>query len=108
MVLERIANPSSGESRFLSSSLSHSAKLYKKENMLKPNKTFKLSKTTKRMLCSITNTEQRNQYKRMMIDAELCAAIVPKSIKSDRGAPRGNGPTGYQTNDTGTASTSTT
>ena len=29
MVLERIANPSSGESRFLSSSLSHSAKFKK-------------------------------------------------------------------------------
>ena len=28
MVLERIANPSSGESRFLSSSLSRSAKVY--------------------------------------------------------------------------------
>ena len=28
MVLERIANPSSGESRFLSSSLSRSAKYY--------------------------------------------------------------------------------
>jgi hypothetical protein len=51
--------------------------------MLKPNKTFKLSKTTKRMLCSIVNTEQRNQYKRMMIDAELCAAIVPKTIKKE-------------------------
>ena len=51
--------------------------------MLKPNKTFKLSKTTKRMLCSIVNTEQRNQYKRMMIDAELCAAIVPKTVKKE-------------------------
>ena len=50
---------------------------------MKPGKTFKLSKTTKRMLCSIVNTEQRNQYKRMMIDAELCAAIVPKTIKKE-------------------------
>ena len=38
MVLERIANPSSGESRFLSSSLSHSAKLIQKENDVKTNK----------------------------------------------------------------------
>jgi len=76
---------------------------------MKPNKTFKLSKTTKRMIALMkgSTAEQRNQYKRMMIDAELCAAIVPKSVKSDRNAPRGNGPTGYQTNDTGTASTST-
>ena len=54
--------------------------------MLKPNKTFKLSKTTKRMLCSIANTEQRNQYKRMMIDAELSAAIVPRITKGRKEA----------------------
>ena len=75
---------------------------------MKPGKTFKLSKTTKRMLCSIVNTEQRNQYKRMMIDAQLCSEVVIKTTSRDKNAPRGNGPTGYQTNDTGTASTSTT
>ena len=53
--------------------------------MLKPGKTFKLSKTTKRMMCSITNTEHRNQFKRMMIQAELAAAIQPKREKRPTG-----------------------
>ena len=73
--------------------------------MLKPNKTFKLSKTTKRMLCSIVNTEHRNQYKRMMIDAQLCSEIVVKTPQRDKNAPRGSGTATYVTNDTGTAST---
>ena len=71
---------------------------------MKPGKTFKLSKTTKRMLCSIVNTEQRNQYKRMMIDAQLCSEIVVKTPQRDKNAPRG-GTANYVTNDTGTAST---
>jgi hypothetical protein len=52
---------------------------------MKPGKTFKLSKTTKRMMCSITNTEDRNQFKRMMIQAELAAAIQPKREKRPTG-----------------------
>jgi hypothetical protein len=77
---------------------------------MKPGKTFKLSKTTKRMigLMKGATADQRNQYKRMMIDAQLCSEIVIKTPTRDKNAPRGNGPTGYQTNDTGTASTSTT
>jgi hypothetical protein len=77
---------------------------------MKPNKTFKLSKTTKRMigLMKGATADQRNQYKRMMIDAQLCSEIVIKTPTRDKNTPRGNGPTGYQTNDTGTASTSTT
>ena len=76
---------------------------------MKPGKTFKLSKTTKRMigLMKGATADQRNQYKRMMIDAQLCSEIVIKTPARDKNAPRGNGPTGYQTNDTGTASTST-
>ena len=71
--------------------------------MLKPGKTFKLSKTTKRMLCSIVNTEQRNQYKRMMIDAQLCSEVVIKTPTRDNKRPQGTA--NYVTNDTGTAST---
>ncbi len=76
---------------------------------MKPGKTFKLSKTTKRMigLMKGATADQRNQYKRMMIDAQLCSEIVIKTSTRDKNTPRGNGPTGYQTNDTGTASTST-
>jgi len=73
--------------------------------MLKPGKTFKLSKTTKRMigLMKGATAEQRNQYKNMMIDAQLCSEIVIKTEKRDKNAPRGQ--SNYQTNDTGTAST---
>ena len=50
---------------------------------MKPGKTFKLSKTTKRMMALMGGTDaDRNQYKRMMIDAELCAAIQPKREKT--------------------------
>ena len=75
--------------------------------MLKPGKTFKLSKTTKRMigLMKGATADQRNQYKNMMIDAQLCSEIVVKVEKRDRNAPRGGGTANYVTNDTGTAST---
>jgi hypothetical protein len=73
---------------------------------IKPGKTFVLSKQTKRMMCSIVDTEARNQFKRMMIQAELAAAIVPKSTKGDRNDnKRPQGTANYVTNDTGTAST---
>jgi len=72
---------------------------------MKPNKTFKLSKTTKRMigLMKGATADQRNQYKRMMIDAQLCSEVVIKTPTRDKNAPRGGA--NYQTNDTGTAST---
>jgi hypothetical protein len=73
--------------------------------MLKPGKTFKLSKTTKRMigLMKGATAEQRNQFKHMMIDAQLHSEIVIKTPSRDKNAPRGTA--NYQTNDTGTAST---
>jgi hypothetical protein len=30
------------------------------------------------------NNADRNHYKRMMIDAEYCASIVPKTTKKDK------------------------
>jgi len=51
-----------------------------------------------------STADQRNQYKRMMIDAQLCSEIVIKVEKRDKNAPRG-GTANYVTNDTGTAST---
>ena len=53
--------------------------------MVKTNGTFKLSKTTKRMMATLVNAEDRNQYKRMMIDAELCSAVQPKREKRPQG-----------------------
>ena len=47
---------------------------------------FKLSKTVKRMLALMGGpAEGRNQYKRMMIDAEYTASIVIKPAKKERG-----------------------
>jgi hypothetical protein len=70
---------------------------------MKPGKTFNLSKQTKRFMATFVNAEQRNAYKRAMIDAQLCSEIIVKPEKRDRNAPRGTA--NYQTNDTGTAST---
>ena len=70
---------------------------------MKPGKTFNLSKQTKRFMATITNAEQRNAYKRAMIDAQLCSEVVIKSApRTDGKRPQG---ANYQTNDTGTAST---
>jgi hypothetical protein len=52
---------------------------------MKPGKTFNLNKTTKRMMALMGGSaETRNQYKRMMIDAQLCSEVVVKSEKKDR------------------------
>jgi hypothetical protein len=51
--------------------------------MLKPSKVFKLSKQTKRFMCTIINPVERNEYKRAMIQAELAAAITPKREPRD-------------------------
>ena len=72
---------------------------------MKPGKTFNLNKQTKRFMATFVNAEDRNHYKRMMIDAQLCSEVVIKTPTRDKNDPRGR--TGYQTNDTGTASTAT-
>jgi hypothetical protein len=63
---------------------------------MKPGKTFKMSKTTKRMIALMkkSTADQRNQFKRMMIDAQLCSEVVVKAPTRDRNTPRGN--TTYQ------------
>jgi len=59
--------------------------------MLKPGKTFVLNKTAKRMIALMkgSTAEQRNQFKRMMIDAQLHSEVVVKTEKRDKNAPRG-------------------
>lgn len=53
--------------------------------MVKTGSNFRLSKTAKRMIALMKGTtEQRNQYKRMMIEAEHAASIVPKTSKKER------------------------
>jgi hypothetical protein len=69
--------------------------------MLKPNKTFKLNKQTKRFMCTFTDAHARGDYKRAMIQAQLESEIAPK--REPRKPQAGSS---YATNDTGTASTS--
>jgi hypothetical protein len=53
---------------------------------MKPTKTFKLSKTTKRMMALMGGSaDSRHQFKRMMIDAQLCSAVQPKREKRPQG-----------------------
>lgn len=70
--------------------------------MLKPNKTFKLAKQTKRFMATIVDPVARNSYKNDMIQAQLQSEIAPK--REPRKPQQGGG--NYKTNDTNTASTS--
>ena len=51
--------------------------------MLKRDKNFRLSKTVKRMIAGKL-CQNPNQYKRMMIEAEILGSIVPKKSKKDK------------------------
>jgi len=56
---------------------------------MKPGKTFKLSKQSKRLMCSIVDTTERNQFKSMMIQAELAAGVIIKrEPRPQNGAPQ--------------------
>jgi hypothetical protein len=57
---------------------------------IKPGKTFNLSKQTKRFMATFVNAEDRNAFKRAMIQAQLASEIVIKTEKRDKNAPRGN------------------
>ena len=46
--------------------------------MLKPDSSFRLSKTAKKLIATAKNKEQQSVIKKMMIDAELSAAIMPR------------------------------
>ena len=41
---------------------------------VRTDKNFKLSKSVKRVLATMTNSEQRNDYKNLMIEAEVAFA----------------------------------
>jgi len=69
--------------------------------MLKPTKTFKLAKQTKRFMATIVDPVARNSFKRDMIQAQLQSEIAPK--REPRKPQQGGN---YKTNDTNTASTS--
>ena len=67
---------------------------------MKPTKTYKMSSLTKKMLSStgFRNADDRNSWKRAMIDAELCAAVQPKR------EPRKQGGGNFTTHASGTVS----
>ena len=52
--------------------------------MLKPDKNFRLSKTTKRILCSIVDSSERNEFKRMMIQAQLAGENARRESQKSR------------------------
>ena len=54
------------------------------------------------MLASIVDPVQRSEWKRAMIDAQLCSEIVIKTPQRDKNAPRGN--SGYQVTNTSAVS----
>lgn len=48
---------------------------------MKSTSSFKLSKQSKRLMCSFIDPHARGAFKRAMIQAELAAAIRPKEKK---------------------------
>jgi hypothetical protein len=52
---------------------------------MKPGPNYKMSSLTKISLATsgVLDPHKRGAWKRAMIDAELCAAIVPKTIKKE-------------------------
>jgi hypothetical protein len=52
--------------------------------MLKSTSNYRMSSLTKMSLASITDPHKRGEWKRSMIQAELAAAIVPRSTKGKK------------------------
>ena len=48
---------------------------------VKTNGTFRLTKRTKTIMATIVDPIMRNQFKNMMIDAQVASSIVMKSSK---------------------------
>ena len=57
-----------------------------KEDMNKPDKNFRLSKTAKRMAANFTNPHDRGAFIRLMVDAEMEARKAPP--KQEKGEKR--------------------
>ena len=58
--------------------------IFLKRGNMKPTAAFRLSKQTKRFMCTILNPVERHEFKNAMIRAELAAAVRPKATKNDR------------------------
>ncbi len=49
--------------------------------MIKRDKNFKLPKSVKRCMATFTDTQKKNSYKRLMIEATIASSIVVKDKK---------------------------
>ena len=65
--------------------------------MMKPGKTFNLSKQTKRFMATFVNAEERNAYKRAMIQAQLASEVVVKTRERNSNDKRPQGTASYVT-----------
>ena len=54
------------------------------ELMIKPTKTFRLSKQAKRLCATIVDAHARGEFRRAMIQAELVSAEAPRREREDR------------------------
>jgi len=54
--------------------------------MLKPGPNYRMSSLAKKSLATIADPQKRGEWKRAIIQAELAAAIVPKSKKDRKDA----------------------
>jgi hypothetical protein len=63
----------------------------KREKIMKPGPNYRMSSLTKASLAlsKFQDPHKRGEWKRAMIDAELCAAVQPKREKRPSG-PQGN------------------
>ena len=64
---------------------------------MKPGKTFNLSKQTKRFMATFVNAEQRNAFKRAMIQAQLASEVVVKTRDRNSNDKRPQGTASYVT-----------
>jgi len=56
--------------------------------IMKPDKNFKLPKQVKRTMATLVNTVQRNEYKNLMIQAQLHSNKMERqSSKKDKSKP---------------------
>lgn len=51
---------------------------------MKADKNFKLSKSSKRLLCTMTDSQSRGHLKRLLIDAELSETEAKLKSKKSR------------------------
>lgn len=52
--------------------------------MLKSTASFKMDQETKRRLATFTDSKQRSNYKKSMIEAQIASLIQPRVVKAKR------------------------